>query len=406
MVDTNLGFRTLSEEKISFGGIEVPKKEVVNYLKKLIMKGILHIFWIYPLNKNKIFLLNELSYSYGDSLKYIDQYLHNSEKHNYEVVYSVKEGCEGPGYDIIVRPNSFGYFKEILSSGTIITNAGGVSYLPKRKGQKVINTWHGGGPYKKTSIDVYNNYWYRKEVKMNCDNIDYILSSCKYFTEIEAKSMGFEAERCIPTGLPRNDILFGEHQDIVKKVRDFYSIPDGKKFILYAPTFRSDSAQSTSKMISKHIDLDVDMLLSALSTKYKCEWICGIRLHPKLADMGMGGMNVINCTTYPDMQELLCCADAIITDYSSLMWDYSFTYRPVFLYAPDIEQYEKERGFYMPVSEWPYPIAHDNEEMKKVIYEFDEAEYVRKVKLHHAASGSFEKGNACEILMQLIEKVQ
>ena len=60
----------------------------------------------------------------------------------------------------------------------------------------------------------------------------------------------------------------------------------------------------------------------------------------------------------------------------------------------------------MPVSEWPYPIAHDNEEMKKVIYEFDEAEYVRKVKLHHAASGSFEKGNACEILMQLIEKVQ
>lgn len=381
----------------------MPKSEVINYMKKIIMKGILHIFWIYPVNKKKIFLLNELSYTYGDSLKYIDQYLHTCEEHNYEVVFPVKEGYEGPEYDMVVRPNSFEYFKEILSSGTIITNAGGVSYLPKRRGQKVINTWHGGGPYKKTSIDVYDNYWYRKEVKMNCDNIDYILSSCKYFTEIEAKSMGFEAERCIPTGLPRNDILFGEHQDIVKKVRDFYSIPDGKKFILYAPTFRSDSDQSTSKMIYKYIDLDVDMLLSALNIRYKCDWVCGIRLHPKLMDIDMSEMDVINCTAYPDMQELLCCADAIITDYSSLMWDYSFTYRPVFLYAPDIEQYEKERGFYMPVSEWPYPIAHDNDEMRYNILNFDMDLYLKHVRDHHRACGSYETGRACEKIVELIE---
>lgn len=381
----------------------MPKSEVINYMKKIIMKGILHIFWIYPVNKKKIFLLNELSYTYGDSLKYIDQYLHTCEEHNYEVVFPVKEGYEGPEYDMVVRPNSFEYFKEILSSGTIITNAGGVSYLPKRRGQKVINTWHGGGPYKKTSIDVYDNYWYRKEVKMNCDNIDYILSSCKYFTEIEAKSMGFEAERCIPTGLPRNDILFGEHQDIAKKVRDFYSIPDGKKFILYAPTFRSDSDQSTSKMISKYIDLDVDMLLSALNIRYKCDWVCGIRLHPKLMDIDMSEMDVINCTAYPDMQELLCCADAIITDYSSLMWDYSFTYRPVFLYAPDIEQYEKERGFYMPVSEWPYPIAHDNDEMRYNILNFDMDLYLKHVRDHHRACGSYETGRACEKIVELIE---
>ena len=73
----------------------MPKSEVINYMKKIIMKGILHIFWIYPVNKKKIFLLNELSYTYGDSLKYIDQYLHTCEEHNYEVVFSVKEGYEG-----------------------------------------------------------------------------------------------------------------------------------------------------------------------------------------------------------------------------------------------------------------------------------------------------------------------
>lgn len=381
----------------------MPNGEVINYLKKIITKGVLHFFWIYPVKKEKIFLLNELSYTYGDSLKYIHRYFKLNDNEKYQFVFSIKEGSEVPNDVKVVKPMSFEYFKEILSSGIIITNAGGVSYLPKRKKQKIINTWHGGGPYKKTSIDVYDNYWYRKEVRMNCKNIDFILSSCKFFTEKEANSMGFEAEKCVPVGLPRNDILFGEHQEIVWKVRDYYSISEDKKFILYAPTFRSSSDQSTSKMVLNYIDLDIDSLLSVLKTKFGSEWTCGIRLHPKLADIDVSGLNVINCTTYPDMQELLCCADAIITDYSSLMWDYSFTYRPLFLYAPDIEQYERERGFYMPVSEWPYPIAHDNEEMRKNILNFDEKLYRKHVKEHHIASGSFETGRACAKVFELIE---
>ena len=304
--------------------------EIVNYAKKVIIKGLLHFFWIYPLKKDKLFLLNELSYTYGDSLKYIHRYIKKNNVDKYRIVFAIKDGYEAPEDVAVVRPGTWGYFKEIISSGIIVTNAGGVSYLPKRKGQIIINTWHGGGPYKKTSTDVYDNYWYRKEVRMNCNNIDYILSSCKNFTEVEAKSMGFRNEQCIPIGLPRNAIMFGVHTEIVKKVRDYYSIPEDKKFILYAPTFRSSSDQSTSKMISNHIDLDVDSLLDVLKQRFDSEWVCGIRLHPKLADVDMSAMNVVNCTTYPDMQELLCCADAVITDYSSLMWDYSFTgYRTV-----------------------------------------------------------------------------
>lgn len=379
-------------------------REIINYLKKVIIKGLLHIFWIFPVEKNKVFLLNELSNTYGDSLKYIDLYLKKHRKEKYKVVFSVKEGYKGPEYDKIVRPGSFSYFKEILTSGTIITNAGGISYLPKRKQQLVINTWHGGGPYKKTSTDVYDNYWYRKEVQMNCNNTDYILSSCRNFTKVEARSMGFKEEQCIPVGLPRNDVLFADHNDIAMKVRSFYSIPADKKFILYAPTFRSSSNQSTSKMISNYIDLDVDSLLSSLKERFGCEWVCGIRLHPKLSDVDMGGINAINCTAYPDMQELLCCADAIITDYSSLMWDYSFTYRPVFLYAPDIEKYERERGFYLPVAEWPYPLAKSNQEMKDIILSFDQEKYTEAVKKHHIDTESYESGSACAKIVELIEK--
>lgn len=382
-------------------------KELLSYLKKILIKTVLHVFWIFPIEKNKIFLMNELSFTFGDSLKYFDIYLHKMRKNKYKIVFPIKDGSIPSDYvdDIIVKPMSIKYFKELISSGIIITNAGGVSYLPKRKTQKIITTWHGGGPYKKTSTDVYNDLWYKKQAKMNSDNTDYILSSCKYFSEFEARSMGYESKKIIPAGLPRNDMLFGAHEEIRNKVRRKLSISDGEKFVLFAPTFRSKSNEfSNMNIVENYVDLDPNMLVASLEEKFKSKWVCGIRLHPKLSNVDMNGMNVINCTSYPDMQELLCAADAVISDYSSLIWDYSFTYRPIFLYAPDIEQYEKERGFYMPSSQWPYPIAHNNEEMKKIIEEFDEAEYIENVKLHHAECGNFEKGNACEILIQLIEE--
>ena len=380
----------------------MPNGEIVNYLKKRAVKAFLHVFWVFPVDKKKVFLLNELSYTYGDNLKYIDIYIRAHNEKGLKPVFAIKDGYEGPADDLIVRPNSLRYFRELLTSGTVITNAGGVSYIPKRKKQRIISTWHGGGPYKKTSVDVYDNYWYRKEVQMNCDNTDFILSSCRIFTEFEARSMGYPPEKCIPAGLPRNDILFGDHEEIRQKVRKYYSIPEGKKFVLYAPTFRSSSEDSTSKKITNYIDIDIERTVNALKERFGSEWVFGIRLHPKLADVDMSGLNAVSCTAYPDMQELLCCADAVITDYSSLMWDYSFTFRPIFLYAPDIEQYEKERGFYMPASQWPYPIAHSNDEMCENILRFDEDLYKQRVKAHHLASGSYETGQACKTVTDLI----
>jgi len=377
---------------------------MISYIIKVVIKAALHLFWIYPVDDSKITLLNELSYTYGDSLKYIDLFIRKALGEEYTVVFPIKEGLPVPDNgDIVVKPGSFRYFKELLTSGVIVTNAGGVSYLPKRKTQMIISTWHGGGPYKRTSTDVYNDFWYKKQVALNSSNTDYILSSCKYFSEIEAKSMGYEDNKIIPAGLPRNDILFCDHSAIAAKVREHYGITSDTRFVLFAPTFRSSNKTfDNANSAEGYIELDITMLLDALRERFGVEWVCGVRLHPKLADVDMSGLNVINCTTYSDMQELLCCADAVISDYSSLIWDYSFTYRPVFLYAPDIEQYEKERGFYMPVSEWPYPLAHSNEEMRQNILNFDEEYYIEAVKNHHKASGSFEKGHACEMVLDLI----
>jgi CDP-glycerol glycerophosphotransferase len=106
--------------------------------------------------------------------------------------------------------------------------------------------------------------------------------------------------------------------------------------------------------------------------------------------------NVISASDYPDMQELLYAADILITDYSSSMWDFSLTFKPCFIFAPDLKKYLAEQGFYTPIEEWPFPIAETNEQLIENINNINEEKYKQTVRKHHADLGSYENGTACE----------
>ena len=109
-----------------------------------------------------------------------------------------------------------------------------------------------------------------------------------------------------------------------------------------------------------------------------------------------------NATDYPDMQDLLQCADVLLTDYSSCMWDFSLMKKPCFLYARDIAEYRGERDFYTPIDSWPFPLAADNGELAAVISDFDEAAYRSAVDRHHRELGSTESGTAARQCAQRI----
>jgi CDP-glycerol glycerophosphotransferase len=113
---------------------------------------------------------------------------------------------------------------------------------------------------------------------------------------------------------------------------------------------------------------------------------------------------VISVSDYPDMQELLCATDVLITDYSSCMWDFSFTYKPCFLYAPDLEEYKEARSFYTQPKEWPFSIAESNEQFIENIKNFDKETYEQAVKRHHYNLGSYETGTATEQLCNILFK--
>ena len=374
----------------------------IHYLTKRIIHFCLHVFWIFPVKKNRITLLNRLSFSYGDNLKYICEALYDKYSLQLQIIFPLKNKESVLSLPVLsVKPFSFKYFELILSSSVIITNGVGISYLPIRKKQIVINTWHGGGPYKKTGIAVHNNYWMKCENIMNDKATTYMLSSCEYFTKYEAIGLGIKENKCICSGMPRNDIFFKKELNLAQKVKNYYSIKQNEKLVLYAPTYRGSDWCGTKTL--KKINIDYKNLLKSLEHKFGGDWRFALRLHPGLKQVEIEDKEIVNCSTYPDMQELLYAADLVITDYSSLMWDFSLSKKPCFIYADDLDEYERTRGFYMPSKQWPYPIARNNEELQMNIINFDLSSYQEAVKRHHKESGSYEQGNACEIVMKLIE---
>jgi CDP-glycerol glycerophosphotransferase len=152
-------------------------------------------------------------------------------------------------------------------------------------------------------------------------------------------------------------------------------------------------------MNPKNIDfsLDSENVLKTLKGKFGFEFMLFYRTH-YIFTPTTNSINdrIINVSAYPDMQELLCAADVLITDYSSSMWDFSFTQRPCFVFAPDLESYKEERNFFIPIEEWPFPIAENNDQLINNIKLFNESEYKNAVKQHQINLGSYETGTATE----------
>lgn len=186
-------------------------------------------------------------------------------------------------------------------------------------------------------------------------------------------------------------------------MREKYGIAQGKGIVLYAPTFRSMSGDDFERY-----DLDWEHILGTMRQRFGKEYVVVYKLHHYMYQLVLEkGLykDAVEATFYPDIQELLAAADIVITDYSSLMWDFSLQRRPVFLYQSDEDAYTNERGFYVPVSEWPYPKAHSQEELMEQILCFDEGRYITELDAFLTKYGSCDDGHASEKVAERILKV-
>ena len=371
-------------------------------LAKMIHAG-LRVMLAFPIKRNRIVFFPGNGHYYCN-LKYVDEEIRR-EGLPLDVVWVCKQigDTSYPAGICKVSRHSFSLIYHFCTARAILFNDWIPSWLIKRKGQVWINTWHGGGAYKRVAAVFCDNpnRWQKQRSYHIFNQIDDMVSACRKFTEGYEMDVRIPA-KYLPIGMPRNDIFF--HKERAEKasaaVRKHYGAPDDVGIVLYAPTFRDNGLK---------LDLNVGELLASLEKRFHKKFVLFVRSHPHVAkDIFDGAKNedrVVDVSGYADMQELLCAADVLITDYSSSIWDFSFTGRPCFIYANDLVHYKQERNFYTPIEEWPFPLAENNAELQKRIAEFDEDFYKKAIRDHQEALGSYETGPASQKLCQLLAEI-
>ena len=359
------------------------------------------IEWKNNLNKDDILFLSYDGKQYSDSPKVLSECLHKTHPEK-NLIWGLSNGIdEIPDYVKIIGRNSKDFKKTICTAGTIITNNSINSYIPIRKKQILLNTWHGGSPtktvgYRESNPDPYYKYHFRIQDRKTTA----ILSGSNFFTEeVIRKSFGFTKTRILEFGFPKNDVLLNDHQDIEKKVRSFYKIDSCTGIIIYAPTFRGSA--NDSSFLPGEMMLNPRKCIEWFEEKYNKKFVFLFRAHHAMKISNMG--NCIPVTDYPDMQELLCATDFLITDYSSCMHDCSLMKKPTILYIPDYDEYMKDRGFYYEIPTMPFPYAFTPDELKKVVIDFDYDKYKREVDKYHIRIGNFESGHATKDVISWLE---
>jgi CDP-glycerol glycerophosphotransferase len=268
------------------------------------------------------------------------------------------------------------------------------SFLPLRKTQIVINTWHGGGAYKRCKI--------KSGAPLNTalSHINLFLSSSELFSRgLLGEDFHFQQE-ILNCGMPRNDILFLRPTSVVENVKLHLGIPLEKKMVLFAPTWRESRKAS-------FYQIDVPLLLAALELKFGGRFVFAYRFHEGVDKLkGFDpGPEMIRTNSYEDMQEVLLATDVLITDYSSSLWDFSLLGRPCFIYATDLKEYAQERQFYMPIEAWPFPLSQNYRELVENVATFDQPAYLQAIKRHHDQLHSFETGHACAMVAKRIHEI-
>lgn len=386
------------------------QREFIQYIGTKLITFFSKIFFIFPINNKKVIFTSYTGKQYSCNPKYISEYLKKHYGHDFSVVWVLREPEKGSVEDTSVKFLSLKHYYNFVTSKVIVDNLGMPTYMPKRKGQYVINTWHGGGAYKDCSSASLKKSKYRMKMEMKKTKAtDLVLSSCKVFSERVVPDIVYKySGEIMSSGMPRNDlIIHGDKAAIRKKVCQELNIDSGKLVVLFAPTFRGDFNVIGGMIGEKavNLDLDIENVLERIKDRYHKEAVLLFRKHHAL-QVGSDIDHVIDVSSYPDMQELLCTADILISDYSSTIWDFSLTKKPCFLYCPDLDYYlNEDRGVYTPVETWPGILCRTNEELKQAILNFDETAYIEKVEKHLRDLGSYENGTACDQVCKRIAQV-
>lgn len=347
-----------------------------------------------PIQKNKIVVTSFYGRGASDNPKAIvDELVKRPEK--LDIVWLANDPAHAgvPDGVRVVQYDTPQAIRELCTARVWVDNCRKGARV-KKSGQYYMQTWHGFA-LKRIERDVADQLskedaTYAQYAQRDSKQIDVIVSDSSFMTDIYLRSFWYDGP-VVEYGAPRNDILIQPPADAKQIVSKALGLPADCNLAMYAPTFRADGSLDAYNM-------DYHAVCAALQQRFGGRWIMLIRLHPhvmqKAKDLKFDGQITFDATAFDDMQLLLSACDAVVTDYSSLMFDFALTRRPCFQYASDIDAYKNDRNFYFPIDETPFPLAKNNAEMVENIAAFDETDYHRQCDMFYEKMGFRADGQA------------
>ena len=263
-----------------------------------------------------------------------------------------------------VRGGTWDHVRAIGSARWVVTNDWMVSH-PKRRGQTWLQTWH-GTPLKRLALDRGLSPEQERSIAREVRKWDYLVSPNPFSTEVFRGAFGYEGA-VLETGYPRNDVLSRpDAAETRDRVRQELGIPSDHTAVLYAPTWR-DRVVTADDSEGFSLTLDVDAFSAALSGNHTLL----LRLHHYIAGRfaNVSTPSCVNVSGHADISDLYLAADVLVTDYSSAMFDFAVTRKPILFLAPDLERYRDEmRGFYFDFeADAPGPILRRTDELLQAL---------------------------------------
>lgn len=380
---------------------------ILRYARKAVKSMIIMVYRVFnrvlPLKDNRIVFSSSLGKSYSGNPKAIyEKLVSEGLDKNYECIWFYEdnpydiEGCNKQ-----VKYGRLRYLYYMATAKFWIFDARQPEFLRKRNRVLYLQTWH-GTPLKKLGLDMDNVYMagetdidsYHESFRRNAATWDYLISQNPFSSEVFKRAFDFKG-KMLETGYPRNDVLFeGNSQYNLINIKKELGLPADKKIVLYAPTWRDDEATGIGKYRFSNA-LDIDRFKEAFAD----EMVIIIKYHYLVNDnvdwsAYKGFVYMFDQSV--DIASLYMVSDILITDYSSVMFDYSLLGKPMYFYCYDLERYKnKLRGFYFDFeNEAPGPISTSTDELIEDIRNHNDINYRDKYEAFSYKYNPWDDGNA------------
>jgi CDP-glycerol glycerophosphotransferase len=335
-----------------------------------------------------------------------------------EFLWVVRDGaCRVPETAVAVRAQSVEYYEAYARARYLVANDHWPRWFVRRSEQTCLQTWH-GAPVKRHGRDLADLppafRAYRDILSQHGENWQYVLAPGAFATPILRRAFPMDGE-VLETGLPRTDLLAGPDRDRrAREVRRRLGL-DGQRVILYAPTYRDNLGYNPGVRLVQLRDVSAfrtDIVnrggyrlgslpdLATVRAALGEDDVLLFRKHRDIVDglPAQAEEAVLDVSDYPDATELLLAADVLVTDYSSAVFDFATTGRPILFFTPDLESYRDEvRGFSLDFeADAPGPLLRTTDDLIEALAELDSvaAEYKQRYERFVGSYCSLNDGHA------------